>query len=401
MTAQPALSKRILGMTPSATVELAGRIANLKKQGVSVLSFSLGEPDFPTPENICRAACLAIREGHTKYTAAAGILELREAVSGKLREDNGLAYAPDEITVTAGAKQALYNALMAVCDEGDEVIVPSPCWVSYVEMVKLAGGSPVLVPTREEEGFQLNMDVLKAAATPRTRAILINSPNNPTGAVYSKETLLALGKFAVGKGCYIIADEIYEKLIYDGEKHYSVGALCPECRDWCITVNGFSKAYSMTGWRVGYAAGPATVIKGMNGLQGHMTSNASTPAQKACVEALKGPQDSVAAMRDAFAERRGYIIDRLNKKAGIRCADVKGAFYVMPNVSALYGTKCNGKLITDSLTLSELFIDQVRVAVVPGVAFEAPDNIRISYAGSMDVIREGMDRMERCINSLV
>ncbi|MDL2209689.1 pyridoxal phosphate-dependent aminotransferase [Desulfovibrio sp. OttesenSCG-928-O18] len=400
MISRPALSKRVLGMTPSATVELAGRIESLKKQGVSVLSFSLGEPDFPTPENICAAACSAIKEGHTKYTAAAGILELREAICEKLRKDNGLEYAPNEITVTAGAKQALYNALMAICDKGDEVIVPSPCWVSYVEMIKLAEAAPVIVPTLEEEGFQLNMDTLKAALTPRTRAVLINSPNNPTGAVYGKETLLALGKLAVEKGFYIITDEIYEKLIYDGEKHYSIGALCPECREWCITVNGFSKAYSMTGWRVGYAAGPAAVIKGMNGLQGHMTSNASTPAQKACVEALKGPQDSVGVMREAFAERRGYILERLNAMPGIRCADVKGAFYVMPNVSALYGKSYEGKRITDSLALSELFIDQVQVAVVPGVAFEAPNNIRISYASSMDAIREGMDRIERCLARL-
>lgn len=394
------ISDRILQMTPSATVELAGKVSDLKAQGVDILSFSLGEPDFQTPENIIRAADRAMEDGFTKYTAAAGLPDLREAICEKLQRDNGLRYTPGQIIVTTGAKQAIYNALMALCNPGDEVIIPTPCWVSYVEMVKLAGAVPVLVPTREEDGFTPDIQTLRAAVTGRTAAILFNSPNNPTGAVYGRETLRAIGELALEKGFWLISDEIYEKLIYDGEVHYSVAALCPEAKDRCIVINGLSKSYAMTGWRVGYAAGPAPTIKGMCSLQGHTTSNTNTIAQKAAVEALRGPQDSVTAMHDEFARRREVMIQRLNAMPGVRCADVKGAFYTFPNVSALYGKSADGRTIRDSSGLAAFLLEKAHIAVVPGVAFEAPDYLRLTYASSMREITEGMDRMERCLRTL-
>ena len=394
------LSKRILEMTPSATVELAGKIAELKAQGVDILSFSVGEPDFPTPQNIVDAAKDALDAGFTKYTAAAGIVELREAVCEKLKRDNGLDYTSAEIIVTTGAKQAIYNALMAICNPGDEVIIPTPCWVSYVEMVKLTGAKPVLVEAKEEDGFIPALDAIEAAVTDRTKAILFNSPNNPTGAVYDADTLRGLGRMALEKDFWLISDEIYEALVYDGARHYSVAALVPDVKHRCIIINGVSKSYSMTGWRIGYAAGPARTIKGMGSLQGHSTSNATSFAQKASVEALRGPQESVKVMHDEFARRREFMIRRLNEMPGVRCADVKGAFYAFPNVAALYGKSAGGRTISNSGDLAAYLLDEAHIAVVPGAAYEAPDYIRLTYATSMEDIREGMDRMERCIRAL-
>ncbi len=394
------ISNRILNMTPSATVELAGKVAALKKEGVDILSFSLGEPDFPTPSNIIEAGYKAMVDGFTKYTSAAGIDELREAICEKLKKDNSLDYKPNQIIVTTGAKQAIFNALMAICNEGDEVIIPTPCWVSYVELVKLAGGVPVLVATEEKDGFQLDCEKVRAAVTNKTVAIIFNSPNNPTGAVYSKETILDIGKLALEKNFYIISDEIYEKLVYDGNVHYSVAALCPEAKDLCIVINGFSKSYSMTGWRVGYAAARPDIIKSMCSFQGHTTSNTNTIAQKASVEAIRGPQESVAMMHDEFARRRKYMIERLNKMPGITCLDVKGAFYTFPNISALYGKSVGGKIMKNSSDIASYLLDEANIAVVPGLAFESPNNMRLTYASSMEAIIEGMNRMERCICDL-
>lgn len=394
------LSNRILDMTPSATVELAGKIADLKAQGVDILSFSVGEPDFPTPQNIIEAAKVAMDQGFTKYTAAAGIADLREAVCDKFKKDNGLEYATNEIIVTTGAKQAIYNALMAICNPGDEVIIPTPCWVSYVEMVKLTGAVPVLVAALEEDGFIPKVEKLRAAVTDKTKAILFNSPNNPTGAVYDADTLRGIGDLAVEKDFWLVSDEIYEALVYDGAEHFSVAALVPAAKEKCIVINGVSKSYSMTGWRVGYAAGPAKTIKGMCSLQGHSTSNATSIAQKAAVEALRGPQESVGIMHDEFARRREVMIERLNAMPGIRCANVKGAFYTFPNVSALYGKSAGGRVIKDSSDLAAYLLDEAHIAVVPGVAYEAPDYLRLTYASSMEEIVEGMDRMERCIKAL-
>ena len=388
-------------MTPSATVELAGKIDELRRQGTDIISFSLGEPDFDTPKNICDAAKKAIDAGYTRYTAAAGILELRKAICEKLKKDNHLDYRPDEIIVTTGAKQALYNSLQAICNPGDEVIIPAPYWVSYIEMVKLSGAVPVIVPSEEKNGYQLDIEKIANSINKRTKAIVINSPNNPTGAVYSRESLLELGKLSAKTGLIVISDEIYEKLVFDGAEFNSVASLVPGCRKNVIVVNGFSKAYAMTGWRVGYAAGPSGIIKAMCSLQGHMTSNTNAIAQKACVEALEGPQNSVRLMREEFSRRRDYIVKRLNSIPGVSCPDVHGAFYVMPNVSAYYGKRHKDMVIENSSDFANLLIEEANIAVVPGAAFGAPEAVRMTYANSMENIETGLDRMKACIGRLV
>jgi aspartate aminotransferase len=391
------LSRRIRNMKPSVTVELTSKVEELKRQGIDVIAFNLGEPDFNTPENINEAAKRAIDEGFTKYTPVAGILELREAICKKLKEDNNVEYKPSQISVATGAKQSLINAIMTICDLGDEVIIPTPCWVSYIEMVKLSEATPVLVPTDEKNGFQPDIEAIKKAITSRTKAILLNTPNNPTGALYKEEVLRQLGELAVKHNFYIISDEIYEKLVYDGEKHVSIASLSPEIKEKTIIINGFSKAYAMTGWRLGYAAGPQDVIKGMNSLQGHTTSAPNSIAQKAAVEALLGPQDAIEFMRQKFDERRKYLINRLRNMEGITCADVKGAFYVMPNVSSFFGKEYNGKVLKNSVDVAAFLLEEAHIALVPGDAFESPNNIRISYATSLENIKEGMDRMEKAL----
>lgn len=391
------LSKRMEKMKPSATVELTARVADLKRQGIDVISFNVGEPDFDTPTNIGDAAVDAIREGFTRYTAVPGVFELREAVCSKLKKDNGLDYTPDQIVVSTGAKQALVNALFALLSPGEEVIIPTPCWVSYIDMVNLAGGEPVLAELSEEEGFQLNIDRVAAVVTDRTKAILINTPNNPTGAVYGRKELEALGRLAIEKDFYIIADEVYEKLVYEGKEHVSAAALSPEIKERTIVVNGLSKAYAMTGWRLGYSASNATLARAMNTIQGHMTSATCSITQKAAMEALNGPQESVEFMRKKFDQRRVYLVEKLRSLEGVECADSHGAFYVMPNVSALYGKSFENTVIRDSFDLCNFLLDQARISVVPGAAFEAPDNVRISYSNSLENIKEGMERMERAL----
>jgi aspartate aminotransferase len=394
------LSKRITNMAPSATVALTAKVGELKRQGIDIISFNVGEPDFNTPANINEEAIKAINDGFTKYTAAAGIPELREAICKKLMEDNYVSYKPSQISVGTGAKQSLANAILAVCDEGDEVIVPTPCWVSYTELIKLAEGVPVLVETDESNGFQLNIEKIKAAITNRTRAIIINTPNNPTGAVYTREALTELGNLAVQHDFYVISDEVYEKLVYDGEQHVCIAALSPEIKEKTIIINGLSKAYAMTGWRIGYAAGPEDVIKGINALQSHMTSNTNSITQKAAVEALNGPQDAIAFMREKFDERRLYLFNRLANIENIECAVPKGAFYILPNVSKLFEKRYNGKVLKDSMDIAAFLLEVAHVAVVPGDSFEAPDCIRISYSNSIENIKEGMDRVEKALSQL-
>lgn len=394
------LSRRIRNMTPSATVELTAKVAELKRQGIDVIGFNLGEPDFDTPDYINEAAKQAIDEGFTKYTPVSGILELREAICKKLKEDNGLDYTPSQIIVSTGGKQALVNAVLTLCDHGDEVIVLTPCWVSYIEMVKLAESTPVLVPTDEANGFQLDIEKVKAAITDKTKAIILNTPNNPTGAVYSEQALRELADLAVKHDLFIIADEIYEELIYDGNRHVSVASLSTGVKDRVILVNGFSKGYAMTGWRMGYAAGPEKVIKAMASLQGHMTTNANSITQKAAVAALSGSKDSIEFMRRQFDERRKYLVNRLRNMEGITCAEAKGAFYLMPNVSKLFGKTYKGKVLRDSFDVADFLLEEAHIALVPGAAFEAPDNVRISYSNSMENIKEGMDRMEKALSVL-
>ncbi len=394
------ISKRIKEMTPSATVALSGKIADLKSQGIEIIGFNVGEPDFNTPANIIEKGEEAYRLGMTRYTPAPGTLELRQEICKKFKDDYGLTYNPKEVIVSNGAKQSLVNTLMAIVDPGQEVIVPAPCWVSYVEMIKLAEGLPVIVEMEEENGFALDMDKIAAAVTDKTKAIMINSPNNPTGAVYTREDLVKLGNLAVEKGIYIISDEIYEKLIYEGGANVCVAALSPEIKEKTITINGVSKSYAMTGWRIGYAVGPQEIIKAMTDYQGHTTSGANSPAQHASLEALSNSADSVEMMRLEFDKRRKYIVERLNNMVGIKCNTPTGAFYVMPNITSFYG-KTNGNLvIKDSVDMANYLLEESKIAVVPGLAFEAPDNIRISYSNSIENIEEGMNRMEEALKKL-
>lgn len=394
------LTKRIKNMTPSVTVELTAKVADLRREGIDVIALNVGEPDFNTPENINQAAKEAIDNGFTKYTAVPGIMDLRQAICKKLREDNNVEYLPKEIIVSTGAKQALVNAILTICEEGDEVILPTPCWVSYTEMIKLAGSTPVLVGMSEDKGFQLDINKIKEAITDKTKAILLNTPNNPTGAVYQEGDLRELGKLAIEHDFYIISDEVYEKLVYEGEKHVCIASLSSEVKEKTIIINGLSKAYAMTGWRLGYAAGPEKIIRGMNSLQGHMTSATNSITQKAAVEALLGPQDSLEYMRQKFDERRKYLLDRLRAMEGIECAEAKGAFYLMPNIASLFGKLYKGKVLENSIDVAEFLLEEAHIAVVPGSAFESPENIRIAYSNSIEKITEAMNRMEKALSVL-
>ena len=394
------LSQRVKNITPSLTLELAGKVQEMKRQGVDVISFGLGEPDFGTPENICNAAKKAIDDQKTKYTAIGGIAELKEAIVKKFKRDNNVTYTPAEICIGTGAKQPLVNAVLAVCGEGDEVLIPTPCYVSYVEMVKLAGAKPVLVESLEEDGFELNIPNIRAAVTDKTKAIIINTPNNPTGAVYSRETMEALGALAVEKQFYIISDEVYEMLTYEGKKHVCIASVSEEVKKLSIVINGFSKAYSMTGWRCGYAAAEAPIIKGITAIQGHTTSNTCSITQWAAVEALNGPQDSIEVMREEFDRRRKFLLERLNKIDGITCVNAPGAFYLMPNVTSFYGKHVNGKEIKDSFDLANYILEEAHVNIIPGGAYECPNNLRISYSNSMEALKEGMDRVEAALKKI-
>jgi len=395
------LSKRIQNIAPSATLAFTDRVAEMRGKGIDVIAFNVGEPDFDTPENIRKAGCAAIESGKTRYTPAAGIADLRKVIAEKLLRENGMKYDPAAISVGTGAKQPLCNTVLALCEEGDEVILPTPCWVSYVEMIKLAGAKPVLVPTSEKNGFQLDVAAIEKAVTDKTVAILINTPNNPTGAVYSEETLRALAKVALDHDLMVISDEVYEKLTYNGKKHFSIGSISPEMQEHTVTINGVSKAYAMTGWRIGYAAGPLPLIKGINKLQGHATSNPCSISQYASVEAIGGPQDSVEKMRVEFDRRRQMLVKKLNEMPGISCADADGAFYLMPNVSAYFGkTAPDGTVIKDDVALADYLLNTAHIAVVQGSAFEYPASVRISYSNSFEALTEGMRRMEDALAQL-
>jgi aspartate aminotransferase len=391
------MSKRVDNMSSSATVELNNKVVELLRQGRDIIKFNIGEPDFNTPDNIKIAAVRAIHDNFTRYTDVAGILEMREAICSKLLSDNDLVYSPGEISVSNGAKQAIANTLLALCDPGDEVIIPTPCWVSYSDMVKLAGGIPVFVKTDEDHYFQPDLARIERSITAKTKAILINTPNNPTGAVYSLDTLKAIGELALKHNIYIISDEIYEKLTYKGKSHKSVAALSPEICAKTLVVNGLSKAYAMTGWRIGYVAGPKEIIRGVNLIQGHLTANINSIAQKACVTALTGPQDSVLKMRNQFDERRRFAIAKLREMKFIDCIDPDGAFYLLPNIAKLCNKSFKGHLLKDSFDVATFFLEEALVAVVPGAAFMAPDHVRIAYSNSMEKIALGMERMANAL----
>ncbi|MFC4078031.1 pyridoxal phosphate-dependent aminotransferase [Salinithrix halophila] len=385
------LSRRVQSLTPSKTIEITATAKELKKQGHDVIVLGAGEPDFNTPDHILEAADKAMREGLTKYTPAGGIAELKEAIVAKFKNDNGLHYETDQIVVTVGAKHALYNLFQVILDEGDEVIIPAPYWVSYIEQVKLAGGVPVIIEGLEENQFKVTPDQVKEAVTDKTVAFLINSPSNPTGSMYSREELEALGQVCLDKELLIISDEIYEDLIYGDETSVSIASLSPELKERTIVINGVSKTYSMTGWRIGYAAGDSRIIKGMSSLSSHSTSNPTSIAQYAALEALTGDQEPVRNMLAAFRQRRDYVLGRLQQMAGVKCATPEGAFYVFANVkeAAARGGFENADAWVKALLKEE------KVAMVPGSAFGFPDHVRISYATSMDQLKEAMDRMER------
>ena len=392
------VSKIVGAITPSATCELEGLIGSMKKSGVDVISLNIGEPDFKTPENICQACKTALDERKTTYVATAGIPELRQAICRKLQRDNGLHYAPEQICVSTGAKQALFNAVMAVTNPGDEVIIPIPGWVSYVEMVKLVGGVPVCVPCKED--YQLDTAAIRAAVTEKTAAIIINTPNNPTGAVYGREALQAIGELAVEKNLYVIADEIYEKLLYGESRHISLAALSEEFYRRTIVINGMSKAYRMTGWRIGYSAAPADIAKGISALQGHVTSNSTTFVQWSAIEALERGEADVEAMVEEFVKRRDYAYQRALALPHVKCTRPDGAFYLMPDVSWYYGKAAGDRRITYSFAMSEYLSQDYHVAVVPGGAFLAPEAIRIAYTNSLGEIRRGFDRIEEALSAL-
>jgi aspartate aminotransferase len=392
------ITERIKRMTPSATIELEGTVAELEAAGVHIIGLNAGEPDFKTPENIVKACADAIEKGKTKYISVTGIMPLREAICKKLKYDNNVDYKPNEIVVSTGAKQALYNSVLAICSPGDEVIIPTPCWVSYVEMVKLADAVPVLVNTNKN--FQLDIAAIEKAITPKTKAVMINTPNNPTGAVYTEEDLHALGQLAVKHDFYVISDEVYERLVYDGRKHICIASFSEDIKAHSIIINGFSKAYAMTGWRIGYSAAPLDVTKGIASLQGHTTSNSTTFVQWAALEALEGPSDTIEFMRQKFDERRIYLLERLQNMQGITCSKADGAFYLLPDVSSYYG-KCYGdKSIDNSFDFCNYMLEEAHLAIVPGAAFEAPDTVRIAYSNSLENIKEGMDNMEKALAKL-
>jgi aspartate aminotransferase len=394
------LSKCVSRIEQSITLAITAKAKAMKAEGLDVISMSAGEPDFDTPDNIKQAAIKAINDGITKYTPAVGLPALRKAVAEKFEKDNGLSYKPEETIVNCGAKHSVFVAIMALVDEGDEVIIPTPYWVSYPEMVKVPGGKPVIVETLPENELKLTAEQLREAVTPRTKALIMNSPSNPSGMVYTRDELLALAEVLRELEIYTISDEIYEKILYDGAEHYSIASLDPKVFSRTITINGVSKSYSMTGWRIGYAGGPLEVIKAMGKLQSQETSNPCSISQMATIEALTGPQNSVGIMVKAFDERRTYLVDRMNSMEGVTCVKPKGAFYVFPDFSAHYGKSANGKVINGSVDLSNYLLEEMKVGVVPGAGFGADANLRISYATSMDAIKKALARIEEGLKAL-
>lgn len=393
------LAERMNHFSGSPTSALIAKVAELKREGKDIISLNVGEPDFGTPDYIKVAGMKAIADNFTKYTPGNGILELRQAIVKKLKEDNGLDYTVNEVTTAVGAKQAIASAMMVIAGPGDEVLLPIPCWVSYTEMIRLAGATPVFVPVRQDN-YELDLDVIRAAITPRTKAIVICTPNNPTGAVYSEESLRELADLAVKHDFFIVADEIYEKMVYDGAKHFSVASISREVWERTITVNGFSKAYAMTGWRIGYAAARADVIKGIMAVQSQTTSATSAISQKAALAALQGSQHDMQVMVEEFKRRKDYVVQRLNAIEGITCPDVKGAFYVYPDVQPYLGKRFGDKMIENAVDLCQYLLDEALISTVPGEAYNVPGKIRISYSNSMENLEKALDRLEHALAQL-
>jgi aspartate aminotransferase len=385
------ISQRAASLSPSLTLAVDSKAKQMKAEGIDVVGFGAGEPDFDTPQHIKDACAQALADGFTKYTPAAGIPELRQAIADKFKRENGLSYKASQIIVSCGGKHSCYNVIMATCEAGDEVVIPAPYWLSYPEMVKLAGATPVIIPTTDATEFKVTPAQLRQAITPRTRLFILNSPSNPTGSLYTRDEIKALGDICVQKNVLIMSDEIYEKLVYDGAEHVSVAGLSPAHYEHTIITHGFAKAYSMTGWRLGYLAAPEPIAKAIDAIQSHSTSNPTSFAQKGGVAALNGPQDHIKLWLAEYAKRRAYAHKRLNAIPGITCVNSRGAFYLFPNISRL-GLK--------STDFCARLLDEEKVAAVPGIAFGADEYLRISYATGMKNIEKGLDRLEKFAKSL-
>ncbi|MDA2918863.1 pyridoxal phosphate-dependent aminotransferase [Desulfobacterota bacterium AH_259_B03_O07] len=394
------LASRAEKLKPSATLLITAKAKALRAEGIDVIGFGAGEPDFDTPENIKDIAVSAINDGFTKYTAVGGIDELKEAIIASLSEDYGLDYDKSEIIVSCGAKHTLYNLTQVIIEEGDEVIIPAPYWVSYPAQVSLAGGKPVIIETTEESGFKIEPDELKEKINQKTKVLILNYPSNPTGATYSEDDLNIIAEIAIDSGLIIISDEIYHKILYDGITHTPIATLGDDVKNSTILVNGVSKTYSMTGWRIGYSAGDKAVTSAMSKLQGQSTSNPVSISQMAAVEALMGSQDDVSKMVREFEERKNYITKRLNEVPDVRCFSPQGAFYVFPNISRFFGKGYDGKEIENSVDFTEFLLEEAKVAVIPGIEFGSDDHVRISYAVSMEDIKKGIDRIEEAVEKL-
>ena len=390
---------RVKNIAPSLTLEITAKAKKMKAEGISVIGFGAGEPDFNTPDYIIEAAKKALDIGFTKYTPASGMPELKKAICAKFKKDNRLDFTEDQIVVSSGAKSSLYHAIEAIVEEGDEVLLPSPYWLTYPELIALAGGKTVYVKAGKEQGYKVTADDLRKAATKKTKCLIFNSPNNPTGAVYTKEEVAEIAKFVEESGIYVIADEIYEKLVYGGAEHYSIAQYSEKVKEQTIVVNGVSKTYSMTGWRIGYLAAPKNIAKAIGSMQSHTASNPCSIAQYASVAALNGGEDFIAKMHATFDERRRYMVGRLQKMNGVICPEPMGAFYAFADVSALYGKSYKGKKIEGSLQFADAALSE-GVALIPGVAFGDDHSVRLSYAISMEDIKEGLDRLERFISEL-
>jgi aspartate aminotransferase len=385
------ISNRAAALSPSMTLAIDAKAKQMKAEGLDVVGFGAGEPDFDTPQHIKDAAVAALAAGFTKYTPSSGIPELRQAISEKFRRDNQLEYDPSQIIVSCGGKHSCYNVILATCQEGDEVLLPSPYWLSYPEMIKLAGAQPVILATTDQTGFKVTPDQLRSAITSATRLFILNSPSNPTGAIYTPEELKVLGDICVEKGILIMSDEIYEKLLYNGARHVSVASFSPDHQARTIIVHGLAKAYAMTGWRLGYLAAPAPIAKAIDAIQSHSTSNPTSFAQKGGVAALQGSQDHLREWLKEYDRRRVYAWERLNRMPGLSCVNPHGAFYLFPNISS-FGL--------GSMEFCARLLDEEKVAAVPGIAFGAEGYIRLSYATSFASIEKGLDRMDRFVRHL-
>ena len=394
------LAERTKLIKPSVTLAIAAKAGKLRAEGIDVVNFSAGEPDFDTPEHIKTAAIEALRKGMTKYTDVKGIEPLREAIVQKYQTEYGLGYRKEDVIVSCGAKHSLYNLLQAVVNPGDEVLIPAPYWVSYADMALLAGGIPKLISTNESTGFRIRPEQLEAGLTPRTKVFFLNSPGNPTGATYSKDELLAIGKILEKHSCLIFADDIYEKIVYDGFEVHNVVSLCPNLRERTVIINGVSKTYAMTGWRIGYAMGASDIIAAAGKIQSQSTSNPTSIAQWAALEAVRGPQDAVSMMVREFHKRRDVIVERLNAIPGIRCLKPEGAFYVFPNISALIGKSVNRKKLASPCDVADYLLEEAKVAGVPGEDFGSHQHIRFSYATSLADIEKGCKRIGDAVAKL-